>query len=148
MNIETGKKMIFISSWPHGSATVVEILGKNPNIENGWYIRKANGGSDTTTPDFLFEIDGGATHKTGDPKYGINAGKVVNMTSGEAIPADEPIFVFRAKDIHAVTALNAYFEECKNLAHQAAILQRVEDFINFRIENKDRMNEPDTEISH
>ncbi len=49
-------KKIFLTSWPYGKLIEVEILGDNPNIKDGVYIRYPNGGSDTTTPDFLFDL--------------------------------------------------------------------------------------------
>lgn len=63
MSIEAGKKMIFITSWPFGKAILVEILGGSPHKEDGFYIRKPNGGSDTTTSDFLFDLPEGLTNK-------------------------------------------------------------------------------------
>jgi len=51
-----GTKKLWITSWPTGKAVIVEILGDNPNIKGGIYIRKPNGGSDTTTDEFLFDV--------------------------------------------------------------------------------------------
>lgn len=47
---------IFITSWPHGQARLVEILGPHPSIKGGIYIRYEHGGSDTTTEEFLFDV--------------------------------------------------------------------------------------------
>jgi hypothetical protein len=50
-----GQKL-FLTSWPHGKLVHVEVIERNPAINNGWYIRYATGGTDTTTSDFLFHI--------------------------------------------------------------------------------------------
>ena len=54
--MKKGQQMIWITSWPHGIAKLVTIAGANPNIAGGIYILKAEGGSDTTTEDFLFPV--------------------------------------------------------------------------------------------
>ena len=36
-----------------------------------------------------------------EPKYQIVGDKIVNRASGEAIPEDEPVIIFRARDVHA-----------------------------------------------
>ena len=56
MNIKTGKKMLWLTSWPHGKLIPVHIIGKNTSMGKGsWYIGKPNRGTDTTTTDFLFD---------------------------------------------------------------------------------------------
>jgi hypothetical protein len=85
-----------------------------------------------------------------DPKY--VTGPIVNSATGEAIPADEPVFLFRARDIHAVTVLEFYGElinddpECDS-EHHIAVLRRIEDFYNFRHTQGDRMKRPDTDLT-
>ena len=49
-------KKIWITGFPTGKAMIVEILGDHPSMEGGVYIRKPNGGSDTTTSKFLFDL--------------------------------------------------------------------------------------------
>jgi hypothetical protein len=51
---------LFLTSFPHGELRQVEILGPSKHIRGGVYIRyldgKRNGGTDTTTEEFLFDI--------------------------------------------------------------------------------------------
>jgi len=47
---------LFLTSWPNGSLKLVEIIGDHPSIKNGFYIRYATGGTDTTTGHFLFDL--------------------------------------------------------------------------------------------
>ncbi len=54
--IEMKKPMLFMSSFPSGDIRLVDVLGENKNIKGGIYIRYAEGGTDTTTERFLFEI--------------------------------------------------------------------------------------------
>lgn len=83
-------------------------------------------------------------HKTQDPKYDIEDDRLVNASSGEPIPADEPILILRAKDVHAVQALYAYQNLCENESHVQAVAQRIEEFEDFAIRHRGRMKEPDT----
>lgn len=55
-NKDMPEKKLFLSSWPNGSLSLVEILGQNKNIEGGIYIRYQHGGTDTTRDKFLFDI--------------------------------------------------------------------------------------------
>lgn len=87
-------------------------------------------------------------HKTQDPKYDIemNGGspQLVNAATGAAIPLDEPIFIFRAKDKRAIDALAAYRNTCEDLEHVRAIEQRIQDFSHFASTHRGVMKEPDT----
>lgn len=80
-----------------------------------------------------------------DPKYSFAAGGVWNRQSGEQIPLDEPVFVFRARDRKAVARLIEYAEQVDNPEHQRAVFERVEDFNGFAAAHPERMKEPDTE---
>ena len=80
-----------------------------------------------------------------EPKYKIENGKIVNRASGEAIPDDEPIMIFRARDIHARATLMHYFTRVNNENHASVVLDRLQDFQKFRTDHPDRMKEPDTE---
>ena len=69
----------------------------------------------------------------------------MNRASGEAIPADEPVFIFRARDAHAMYALRDYL--CRlplGTAHRMTVERRVMDFFDFKAANPGRMKEPDT----
>lgn len=80
-----------------------------------------------------------------DRKYVFIDGGVRNRASGEIIPADEPVFVFRARDIHAREVIEHYACQIPNDEHRAAVEVRIADFANFAAEHPDRMKEPDTE---
>lgn len=80
-----------------------------------------------------------------DPKYRISPdGRIVNRASGELIPEDEPIFIFRARDLYAAKILLDYSELVQNPLHSRAVLRRAVDFLQFAVQNPQRMKEPDT----
>jgi len=80
-----------------------------------------------------------------EPKYNASVdGRIVNRASGEAIPDDEPVFIFRARDKHAAAVLIFYRDLCEDANHKAAIQSRWEDFMRFWRESPERMKEPDT----
>ena len=79
-----------------------------------------------------------------EPKYGISDGRIINRQTGEPIPDDEPIFVFRAKDRLAVRILTAYFSAIEDPEHARAVAARLEDFKRFAREQPERMKDPDT----
>jgi hypothetical protein len=82
--------------------------------------------------------------QTQEPKYEIRDGKIVNRSSGEAIPDDEPIMIFRARDKHAHGAIMDYFRRCSNTQHAEVVLARAAQFAEFADDHPDRMKEPDT----
>lgn len=69
--------------------------------------------------------------------------KRVNNGTPVPIPDNEPIMIFRAKDIRSVQALTVYAEICKNPAHQRIVMQRVQDFKKFQNEHPELVKEPD-----
>lgn len=79
-----------------------------------------------------------------DPKYQFLHELVMNRHTGEIVPADEPVFIFRARDRHAAAALSFYASIVRDEEHRAAIAQRVKDFDAFATEHPERMKEPDT----
>lgn len=79
-----------------------------------------------------------------EPKYTVNGSAIVNRASGEAIPADEPVFIFRARDARALYALKCYASYCGQSAHALVVLDRIDDFRRFKESNPARMKEPDT----
>lgn len=81
-----------------------------------------------------------------EPKYGIRDNRLFNRASGEFIPEDEPVFIFRARDTHAVNILAGYAREVLNVAHASAVWGRVDDFKRFWDANPDRMKQPDTAL--
>lgn len=80
-----------------------------------------------------------------EPKYKFENGRVINRHSNEAIPLDEPVFVFRARDVHAVKILREYYCLIKDQVHEDAVDKRICDFEDFARQFPERMKEPDTE---
>lgn len=78
-----------------------------------------------------------------EPKYTVTGSHIVNRASGEAIPHDEPVFIFRARDKFAVRALLDYAARCTD-NHYAAVRKRVKDFRTFASRHPERMKKPDT----
>jgi hypothetical protein len=82
-----------------------------------------------------------------EPKYDVRDGRIVNRRTGQPILDDEPIFVFRAKDRRALTALTAYYAAITNPEHAKAVAVRIESFKAFAAAHPERMREPDTDPS-
>ena len=81
-----------------------------------------------------------------DPKYAVVEGKFVNRSSGEAIPDDEPVFIFRARDVHAANAITYYAGLCSDQEHDRIVRECAMDFIRFAKAHPERMKEPDTDL--
>lgn len=80
-----------------------------------------------------------------EPKYAINAsGQLYNRVSGKVIPDDEPVFILRASDKNAALAIAYYKKLCNDKDHQAAINNRLHQFVDYAHEHPERMKEPDT----
>ena len=84
-------------------------------------------------------------HPTQDPKYGIKDNKLVNMKTGKPIPDNEPVMLFRAKDIRAADAILYYGQTCVNKEHFNAVGGRYMEFRNFAHNHRAQMREPDTQ---
>lgn len=83
--------------------------------------------------------------KTQDPKYVIIAGKICNAETNKPIPDDEPIMIFRAKDMLAEQTISCYLSLCPTSEHKDAIQHRIRDFRQFSKDHPDRMDMPDTQ---
>lgn len=83
-------------------------------------------------------------YPTQDPKYGIQDSRLVNMTTGEPIPNDEPVFIFRAKDKKILHALTAYLNQCENEGHVVSVEQRIVEIESWQARNIDLIKEPDS----
>lgn len=82
-----------------------------------------------------------------EPKYGIRDNRLYNRASGEFIPADEPVFVLRAKDSQAASTIFNYagdFAWNQNTSHYDAVMSRFNDFKRFLQNNPKRVKYPDT----
>lgn len=83
-----------------------------------------------------------------EPKYGIRGEQLFNRQSGELIPEDEPLMIFRGRDVHVVKMLSYYVNMCSNEDHKIALMHRMAHFMKFAEDNPDRMKEPDTVVVH
>lgn len=77
-----------------------------------------------------------------DRKFAWVDGRFVNRVSGEAIPDDEPVIIFRARDWHALDVLGFYQALADDPHHVRAIQDRINEFQAFKDEHGDRMKEP------
>lgn len=91
-----------------------------------------------------------------DPKYGIKTwvdndgnpqAQIVKIRTGEPIPPDEPLILFRARDRLALTgALYPYQTACIADGcvpeHLDGIRNRINAFNKFKIEQSERMKQP------
>lgn len=77
-----------------------------------------------------------------DKKFKYEDGKFINRVSGEAIPDDEPVMIFRARDKHALNAILSYYNDITDRHHRLAVLERIQEFHLFRREHPERMKEP------
>lgn len=48
-----------------------------------------------------------------DAEYGICGGELVKLSTGERVPADEPLFLLRARDRLALPLIEVYRVRCK-----------------------------------
>lgn len=83
-------------------------------------------------------------YSTQDKKYDIEHNRLINAASGEPIPADEPIFIFRAKDKHLLKVLAEYRMMCENDEHVGAVEQREVEISEWQQRTRHRIGEPDT----
>lgn len=80
-----------------------------------------------------------------EPKYTSSSktGRLCNRQTGKPIPDDEPVFILRAQDMHALHALRHYLVFCAEPDHQEAVQKRIADFEAFAAAHPERMKEPD-----
>lgn len=80
-----------------------------------------------------------------EPKYDVNEdGQIINRATGDPIPDDEPIMIFRAKDSRSIDAIAAYVTACSDPVHKVAIGDRLQDFLRYQANNPALVHEPDT----
>ena len=86
-----------------------------------------------------------------EPKYMIvdehgvelpNA-QLANRKTGGVIPEDEPVMIFRAKDIRTTQMQFLYLETCMNTFHKQAVMARRNQFLAFQASHPYRIEEPD-----
>lgn len=86
-----------------------------------------------------------------DPKYSIclDTGEICKTDTGNPIPSDEPIFILRAKDVHALYAIEAYVRKVTEKG--SAVTRLTQDsamavfmnFLEFKEKHPSRMKTPD-----
>lgn len=77
-------------------------------------------------------------------KYDAVDGRIINRSTGKAIPNDEPIMIFRAKDKNSIAALEYYRELCTDENHKDVVEGRIEDFQEFQDRHPEAVHEPDS----
>lgn len=77
-----------------------------------------------------------------DAKYDVSDGRFVNRRSGNPIPEDEPVFILRARDNHAIAAMSYYVECCQDDLHRCDVESVINTFRAWRDANPDKTKEP------
>ena len=77
-----------------------------------------------------------------DRKFKFENGQFVNRVSGEPIPDDEPVILFRARDGHALPLLYVYLDMVNDPHHKQAVQDRIDEFTRFAADHPERMKEP------
>lgn len=77
-----------------------------------------------------------------DRKFKFENGRFVNRVSGEAIPDDEPVILFRARDRKALEVLTFYQSICEDQHHRQAIQDRINEFHTYQETHPERVKEP------
>lgn len=87
-----------------------------------------------------------------EPKYTVEpgSGRIINRATLVAIPDDEPIMIFRAKDVRARLALRTYADSVvetngRAMNHRNSSFDRYQAFIDFADKHPERMKEPDSQ---
>ena len=65
-----------------------------------------------------------------------------NRINGAEIPRDEPVIIFRARDVHALNTLWFYLSQVQDDHHKQAVRDRIAEFSAFRASEDARMKEP------
>lgn len=77
-----------------------------------------------------------------DRKFKFEDGRFVNRVSGEAIPDDEPVIIFRARDRHSLAVLRFYQDLASDDHHRQAIGDRIAEFTDYQNTHPERLKEP------
>lgn len=77
-----------------------------------------------------------------DRKFKFENGRFVNRVSGEAIPDDEPVILFRARDRHALSVLEHYLSLVGIPHHKRAVQDRIDEFSAYKAAHPDLQKEP------
>jgi len=81
-----------------------------------------------------------------DNKFGITNNRVVKTSNGEAIPDDEPVILFRARDYLALPTLLDYKDRCIfdgcTVYHLDLLNKIIKEFSDFSEQHPERMKQP------
>jgi len=78
-------------------------------------------------------------------KYLVFGGSIVNRNTGNAIPPDEPVFILRAQDKHAIDTLVHYAGLIEQgTAHHESLQAVIDAFDRYAATKGVNMKEPDT----
>jgi len=77
-----------------------------------------------------------------DRKFKFEGGRFINRVSGEPIPDEEPVILFRARDKHALPVLMAYLDMVSDPHHRQAVMDRLDEFSAYRAAYPERLKEP------
>jgi hypothetical protein len=73
-------------------------------------------------------------------------GAIVKKSNGEVLPDDEPLFLFRARDNHAIQVLQYYFDLCEQDKGSDWQIEKMAepmaDFMQFAKDHPERMKTP------
>lgn len=82
-----------------------------------------------------------------EPKYEIDdAGTIYNRQSGNPIPRDEPLMLFRGQDVQLLPLLARYILMCTDTEHRRAVALRLAAIAQWQTDNPLRVKEPSTVI--
>jgi hypothetical protein len=85
-----------------------------------------------------------------DSKFACDGERVFNMRNGHDVPRDEPMFLLRARDIHALGTLLYYERLCAagscDHNHMQGLAAIVSAFRQFAREHPDRMKDPGSSL--
>lgn len=76
---------------------------------------------------------------TQDPKYTTNGTHIIDRATGEAIPHDEPVFIFRASETNACSTIGDHANRCSTMAEVRAVEERFIQFGDWAEANPQRM---------
>lgn len=85
-----------------------------------------------------------------EPKYTTDGEHFINRESGEIIPVDEPVFLFRARDVLSAESILKYAVRIAQSGrltaeeHYRAVMARWDHFRLFAKTKQERMKYPDT----
>jgi hypothetical protein len=81
-----------------------------------------------------------------DGKFHVKGSKIIKTSSGEVVPEDEPLMLFRARD-HLALSLLVYYRRLSELDgctdyHMAGVDARIAKFVQFANDHPERMKQP------